>query len=71
MDAEIEVHNRQSLDQFTADLEVKTKTCFCMFQFARKKFHRRSQPEFPIVLKGTGHFFQTLSVGSVPGTDHS
>ena len=21
--------------------------------------------------KGTGHFFETLSVGSVPGTDHS
>ena len=24
-----------------------------------------------VVLKGTGHFFETLSVGSVPGTDHS
>ena len=22
-------------------------------------------------IKGTGHFFETLSVGSVPGTDHS
>ena len=22
-------------------------------------------------VKGTGHFFETLSVGSVPGTDHS
>ena len=24
-----------------------------------------------IVIKGTGHFFETLSVGSVPGADHS
>ena len=23
------------------------------------------------VIKGTGHFFETLSVGSVPGADHS
>ena len=23
------------------------------------------------VFKGTGHYFETLSVGSVPGTDHS
>ena len=23
------------------------------------------------LFKGTGHFFETLSVGSVPGTDHS
>ena len=22
-------------------------------------------------IKGTGHFFETLSVGSVPGADHS
>ena len=22
-------------------------------------------------VKGTGHFFETLSVGSVPGADHS
>ena len=22
-------------------------------------------------VKGTGHFFETLSVGSLPGTDHS
>ena len=22
-------------------------------------------------IKGTGHFLETLSVGSVPGTDHS
>ena len=26
---------------------------------------------FRICLKGTGHFFENLSVGSVPGTDHS
>ena len=25
----------------------------------------------PMIFKGTGHFFETLSVGSVPGTDHS
>ena len=23
------------------------------------------------ILKGTGHFFETFSVGSVPGADHS
>ena len=23
------------------------------------------------IIKGTGHFFETLSVGSVPDTDHS
>ena len=23
------------------------------------------------IFKGTGHFFETLSVGSVPGADHS
>ena len=27
--------------------------------------------EKKLFLKGTGHFFETLSVGSVPGTDHS
>ena len=33
----------------------------------------KSNKSFPIKreVKGTGHFFETLSVGSVSGTDHS
>ena len=28
-------------------------------------------PFFEKPVKGTGHYFETLSVGSLPGTDHS
>ena len=32
---------------------------------------RQNNRKVTCPLKGTGHFFETLSVGSVPGTDHS
>ena len=32
---------------------------------------KQSRNSGNFLLKGTGHFFETLSVGSVPGTDHS
>ena len=39
-----------------------------------KKFEQGQNPKSEWcrrLLKGTGHFFETLSVASVPGTDHS
>ena len=33
--------------------------------------HKLFDLNLPFVFKGTGHFFEILSVDSVPGTDHS
>ena len=35
------------------------------------KFRSSFSTKVWFLIKGTGHFFETLSVGSLPGTDHS
>ena len=55
------LYNKQNTEKFENEL----------FDYYLKTFYSTLFNVGSILIKGTGHFFETLSVGSVPGADHS
>ena len=56
----LRIHKNLSIRSFNSITVSKKNSAINLISFFARHF-----------FKGTGRFFETLSVGSVPGTDHS